>query len=113
MHKPSKRSMARGLGLLLALPLGLTSCASLEFTQDTQTSGRFRSTGVAFTILAIDVPKTAEQIARENASDANLANTVVEEAVVYPYLGWFDWLLDIIGVRWSRVTGTWGFPGED
>jgi hypothetical protein len=113
MQTPPKRRTARGRGLLLALPLALASCASLEFTQDTQTSGRFRSTGVAFTILAIDIPKTAEQIARENASDANLANTIVEEAVVYPYLGWFDWLLDIIGVRWARVTGTWGFPGEE
>lgn len=98
------------LGVLL--PLALASCASLEFTQDTQTSGRFLSKGFAFTLLAIDVPKTAEQIARENASDANLANTIVEEVVVYPYLGWFDWLLDIVGVRWARVSGTWGFTGE-
>jgi hypothetical protein len=113
MQTPPNGRPARLAALAVLLPLALGSCASLEFTQDTQTSGHFRSTGFAFTILAIDVPKTAEQIARENASDANLANTIVEEVVVYPYLGWFDWLLDVVGVRWARVSGTWGFPGEE
>ena len=51
-------------------------------------------------------------IARENASDANLANMVVQETTVFPYLGPFDFLFDIIGIRFARVTGTWGFAGK-
>ena len=26
-----------------------------------------------------------------------------------PYLGPFDWLLDIVGIRYARISGTWGF----
>ena len=111
----SARDLRRSCSaLLLAVSLGsgLVSCASLEFEQDTQTSGTFVSKGMAFTILAVDIPKTAEQIARENAADANMPNTIVQEATIFPYLGWFDWLLDVIGIRWARIKGTWGFPGE-
>ena len=96
---------------LLALPLLLGSCASLEFKRTTETSGTFESTGWAFTILKIDVPKSAMQIAVENASDSNLANMQVEETMVTPNLGWFNWLLDIISVRRASVSGTWGFEG--
>jgi hypothetical protein len=48
-------------------------------------------------------------IARENASDANLANMEVTETVTFPYLGPLDWILDIISFRWSKIEGTWGY----
>jgi hypothetical protein len=100
-----------GLPVLIASLL-LSSCAGLSFDRATQTSGTFTSTGLALTIASIDLPKPALDIARENASDSNLANLVVENAWVFPDLGPLDWLLDIIGVRYARITGTWGFPGE-
>jgi hypothetical protein len=101
------------LGLLLGSLLALGSCASVRFTRDTKTSGTYVSTGLALTVISIDLPKSALQIARENAADARLANMTVEDVRVVPYLGWFDWLLDIFGVRWARVSGRWGFPGDD
>jgi len=98
--------------LLAALCLSLSACAHLSFQRRTETSGTFTSNGVAFTIFSFDIPKGALMIARENASDANLANMVVQETTVFPYLGPFDFLLDIIGIRYARVTGTWGFAGK-
>ncbi len=100
--------------LLLAalLVAGTASCASVSFERETLTSGTFESTGLAFTILSIDLPKSAIDIARENASDARQPNTQITEAKVIPYLGWFDWLLDIVGVRYAKVSGTWGFEPE-
>ena len=88
------------------------ACASVSFTRDTETSGGFESSGWAFTILSIDLPKGAMDIARENASDAGLANMLVEHTSVVPDLGWFNWLLDIISVRRAVIRGTWGFSGE-
>lgn len=99
------------LAACLAVASLAAGCASLEFRRDTQTSGTFTSRGWSFTILSFDIPKTAEQIARENASDANLANTQVTDVLVVPWLGPFDWLLDILGIRYCRIDGTWGFPG--
>ncbi len=110
MSTPSKKT-ARLAGWALAL-CALCSCASVEFTRETTSSGTFESTGLAFTILSIDLPKGAMDIARENASDARIPNTEITEATVWPHLGWFDWLLDIVGVRYARVSGTWGFPPE-
>ena len=114
MDQASTRRPRRAVRLLGAatLALSLTACASVEFQRDTQTSGTFVSKGFAFTFLSIDMPKRAIDIARENASDARQPNTVVTEAGVWPYLGWFDWMLDIVGVRWATVSGTWGFPPE-
>ena len=105
---------ARKRLLFATLLLGVTaSCASVSFERETLTSGTFESTGVAFTILSIDLPKSAIDIARENASDARQPNTQITDAKVIPYLGWFDWLLDIVGVRYAKVEGTWGFaPGQ-
>lgn len=91
----------------------LASCASVNFTRDTQTSGHFESHGFAVTLLSIDIPAGALTIARDNVSDARLTNYQVETAKVWPYLGWFDWLLDIVGVRWAVVSGTWGFRGDE
>lgn len=127
MDQTSRRSQSRGIqsnrtrrraATLAALALcawGLAGCANLSFTRDTPTSGQFRSTGFSFTILSWDLPKGARLIAQENASDANLPNTVVERDTVFPYLGPVDWLLDIVGVRYAVIEGTWGFEqgGEE
>lgn len=51
-------------------------------------------------------------MARENASDSNLPNLVVTDSSQVPYLGRFDWILDIISFRWARVEGTWGYDSE-
>lgn len=100
-------------GLLLAVPLAaLSSCANLEFTRTTPTSGTFRSTGFSFTLVSWDLPKAARLIAQENASDANLPNTQVKSDVLFPYLGPVDWLLDIVGVRYAVIEGTWGFEQD-
>ena len=96
--------------LLLAL---LAACTSVDFDRTTETSGTFESSGLAFTLLSFDIPKSALNIARENAADANLPNMEVQEAYVRPHWGWADWLLDIIGVRKAYVRGTWGYDGED
>ena len=93
----------------LLVGLVLASCASVKFDRRTQTSGTFRSSGIGLTIASIDIPKPAIDIARENASDANLANTEVVDMLIFPYLGPFDFLLDILSVRYARIRGTWGF----
>ena len=108
---------ATTVGLVLAasiplLVLSSSSCASVSFDRRTQTSGTFRSSAVAITVLGWDLPKRAIDIARDNASDAGLVNMKVEHATVMPYLGWFDWVVDILGVRWARVSGTWGYDGK-
>ena len=95
--------------LVSALLCAASSCSSLNFERTSESAGTFVSTGIAFTFFSIDIPKSAINIARENASDANLTNMEVSEAVITPYLGWFDWLLDIIGIRRARIEGTWGF----
>lgn len=106
-YLPSLRALA---GLTLLSLLG--SCASVDFTRTTATSGHFESTGWAFTIATLDLPKGALQIAYENASDSNLANMQVEEIEVRPNWGYWNWILDIISVRRARISGTWGFDGE-
>ncbi|MBI5362403.1 MAG: hypothetical protein HZA53_04430 [Planctomycetes bacterium] len=112
MQAPARRPRrAPTLAACAAAMLLASACSSLEFKRDTQTSGTFTSCGWAFTILSFDIPKTAEQIARENASDANLANTQVTDVLVVPWLGPLDWIFDILGVRYCRIDGTWGFPG--
>jgi len=97
------------LPVLLCLAAG---CSSLKFERTSESSGTFVSKGVALTVFSIDIPKSALNIARENASDANLPNMEVSEAVVTPHLGWFDWLFDIIGIRRARIEGTWGFQNS-
>jgi hypothetical protein len=115
MDAPRRRTSGARRGSLalfatvLLLPLG--ACASLEFRRNTESSGTFESRGWAFTLFSMDIPKTAEQVARENASDANLPNMQVSDVRVTPWFGPLDWLLDIISVRYCRIDGTWGFPG--
>ena len=101
-----------GSALALAALLSLTACAGISFERKTETSGTFTSYGWAFSILSTDIPKGALQVARENASDANLPNMEVRKSLVVPYLGFFDWVLDIIGLRYARISGTWGYAGE-
>ena len=98
---------------LLSLPLFLASagCASVHFEPATETSGTFRSSAVAFTFLGKDYPQSALLLARANASDSQLPNLIVEKEHVFPYLWKLDFLLDIICVRYARVTGTYG-PAE-
>jgi hypothetical protein len=97
-------------GAVCLATLSLAACSSLSVERTSETSGTFRATGLALTLVSIDLPKGAQLIARENASDANLPNMQVHETTVFPYLGPIDWLLDIISVRWAEVEGTWGYP---
>jgi hypothetical protein len=57
------------------------------------------------------MPKSAMLIASENVADQGLPNVVIEEISVTDW-GWFDWVLDIIGVRTARIAGTWGYIEE-
>lgn len=116
MHAPCRPPASRPALLNLAaaaLLLSLGACTSLDIRRETQTSGTFRSRGWAVTILSIDLPQPALSTARENVSDARLVNVQVERAKVTPSLGWFDWLLDILGFRIATISGTWGFSGDE
>ncbi len=81
----------------------------MEFTRQSESHGEFYANGVAFTILSIDLPKRAIDIPRENLSDARQPNMRIEREFVFPYLGPFDWVFDIISIRFASITGTWGF----
>ena len=111
MREDRSASLGPRLAILL-LATTLSGCAGVSFERTTETSGTFSSYGVALTILSADFPKGAMLIARENASDANLANMEVQKSSVFPYLGPFDFLLDIFGIRYARISGTWGFSGK-
>lgn len=102
------RSWRLALGVLSLSLLG--SCASLEFDRETATSGTFRSSAWCFTFLSFDLPSPAVVVARNNAADAGQPNTEATYQKVVPYLGWFDFLLEIVGVRYAVVKGTWGYP---
>ena len=106
-------TLARALVLCPLVALLAASCASVNFQRDSLTSGTFVSTGWSFTFFSRDVPESALNIARENASDARQPNMVVDETIVVPYLGPLDFLLDIISVRYARISGTWGFRPAD
>jgi hypothetical protein len=89
--------------------LVLCSCASVEFQRTSSTSGTFRSSALAVTFLSWDMPQSAVDSAHENASDVGQPNTVPTSQWVFPQLGWFDWLLEIVSVRYAVVEGTWGY----
>ena len=115
MFAPMTHTAPRRIVWALMLPLALaagTSCASIEVTRRTQTSGRFESKATSLLIFWFDVPREALDIARDNAADARLSNARVTEAYVRPHFGWFDWVYQFLGVRWATVSGTWGFEGE-
>ena len=116
MFAPMTHLAPRRVGWALALVLlgaGATSCASIEVTRTTQTSGRFESKAMSFMILWFDIPAPALAIARDNAADARLSKVEVVEAYERPYFGWFDWIYQCLGVRWATVNGTWGFDGTE
>ena len=98
---------AAWIGVVLALLL--TGCSSMEFTRESETHGQFYANGVSVTILSIDLPRRAIDIARENLSDARQPNMRIEREVRFPYLGWFDWIFDIFSIRFASISGTWGF----
>jgi len=98
------------LPVLLALSLG--ACSSVEFVRDTESSGTFVATGTSFTIFGVDVPRSALNQARENASDAGLHNMEVSQVKIRPYWGMFDFLLEIISVRSATIHGTWGYTAD-
>jgi hypothetical protein len=95
------------------LPLALSGCASVSFERETATSGTFKSSGWSITILQMDFPKGALSVARENASDANMANMVVENVTQIPSWPPLDWLFDIFSIRYASVSGSWGFTGQE
>ena len=98
--------------LLLTVAIAASGCSSLSFQRKTETSGTFSSSGWAVTLLSVDLPKSALQIARENASDSNMANMQVERVLVVPDFGGFNWILDIFSIRYAKIEGTWGFAGK-
>ncbi len=97
----------------VSICLALSGCASVSFERQTATSGTFKSTGWSITILQMDFPKGALMVARENASDANMANMVVENVTQIPSWPPLDWLFDIFSIRYASVSGTWGFTGQE
>jgi hypothetical protein len=107
--------MHRMLALTLAVSLTVLAtggCSSLSFKRNTETSGTFKATGWSVTFFSYDFPERAIDIARENASDANLPHMKVLTARVWPHLGPLDFLIELIGFRYARISGTWGFDGE-
>jgi hypothetical protein len=93
---------------IAALLLTTASCASLDVEPNDRGTGDFRSSAVTFTFLGRDFPQSALLLARANAADSQLPKLVVTEERVFPYLWRFDFLLDLISVRWASVAGTYG-----
>lgn len=100
--------LTRARLLALCAPLVLAGCASLSVEPTDEGSGTFRSSAVSFTFLGRDFPQSALLLARANASDSQLPNLVVNEERVFPYFWRFDFLLDILSLRWASVSGTYG-----
>lgn len=95
--------------LVLVSASAFSSCASVHFDRTTPTSGTFTSSATSVTFFGFDFPTHALLAARGNASDATQPNTVATTERVFPYLGAFDWILDIFSVRFAKITGTWGY----
>ena len=105
--------LQRSLRLLGLLLLGLCpACAALDVEPTGPASGKYTSTAISFTILAFDLPSPALEMARNNAADIGQPNILVERETVFPYLGRLDWILDILCIRFAKVTGTWGYPDD-
>lgn len=108
---PRSSTPERRNALVIGLACMLCSaCTSLKFERTGPDHGTFTSSAATFTFLSFDVPGPARDLAMGNAADSARPNLLIESDVVVPYLGWFDWVFDIIGVRYARVTGTWGTP---
>jgi hypothetical protein len=95
--------------IALSLLLLAAGCSSVEFQRTTESSGTFVASGTSFTIFGVDIPRSALNQARENASDAGLHNMEVTDSTLWPYLGWLDWIFEIISVRHATIEGTWGY----
>ncbi|MFT7668846.1 MAG: hypothetical protein ACI8X5_001546 [Planctomycetota bacterium] len=96
----------------LLLAASFTSCASIVFVRDTESSGTFRATGTGFTLFGVDIPRSAMTQARENASDANMHNMIVTQVDRWPYWGPLDFLLEIMSIRYAVIEGTWGYKED-
>jgi hypothetical protein len=105
--RPCRPGRIAAVALLLVT---VSACSSMSFTRKSETHGEFYANGVAVTILGIDLPRSAVDIARENLSDARQPNMRVREELVFPYFGVVDWILDIFSIRYASISGTWGFP---
>lgn len=110
-YRSAMRAIHRLLAALL-LASATAGCSTVEFQRTSESSGTYEATGTSFTIFGVDIPRSALNQARENASDAGLHNMQVTETVVWPYLGWFDFFLEIISVRHATIRGTWGYESE-
>lgn len=110
--------MCRRPPLVLVLALAACaalapSCASVKFERETPTSGTFESSAWAFTLISFDLPGPALQIAQRNVSSSGQPNLVIEKSLVVPHLFFLDFLLDIVSIRYAKISGTWGYaPGE-
>ena len=103
-----RRLSRRAVWVIGLIAAASSSCASLDVQRDSPTSGTFTSTALSLTILSIDLPAPALSIARGNAADSGRPDLIVRYETVFPYLGAFDWILDILSLRYARVSGTWG-----
>lgn len=101
--------------LIAITVLSGAGCSSLNFEPQGEGYGTFTSSATAFTLVSYDLPAPALLVARGNAADSGQPNLLIEKEFVFPYLGRFDWILDILMIRYARVTGTWGTPtpGEE
>lgn len=107
LHPRRNRASSASRLAALALLLTLASCASVSVRGKSEERGTFRSTALTFTFFSYDFPGPALTIARANAADTHRPGLLVEHESVFPYLWKLDWLLDIIGVRYAVVEGTW------
>lgn len=102
----------RAASLTIVL-VSASSCASLDVDRTSPNGGTFRSSALSFTFLSLDFPAPALSTARANAADTGRPELVVEHESVIPYLGRFDWILDILSIRYARIRGTWGETEEN
>ena len=84
----------------------------MSFSRQSETHGEFYANGISITVLGIDLPRSAIDIARENLSDARQPNMRIEDETIFPNLGWFNWILEIVSIRFGSISGTWGFPPD-
>jgi hypothetical protein len=110
--RPTRHAATSLRILFLSLIFACASCASVEFSRTTESSGTFEAKGTSFTIFGVDIPRSALNQARENASDAGLHNMEVTETTIFPYLGWMDFIFEIISVRRATIRGTWGYADQ-
>ena len=108
MHYRAKSRLAGRLAAASLLLFLGTGCAGLKVERTGETSGTFRSSAYAFTLMSYDFPGPAIETARANAADTQRPELLIEEEFVFPYLGRLDWILDILGFRYARISGTWG-----